>query len=928
MSTTPPKRRAPARKPRAAMAPAEAIAEIVGDVSLDLPAQASLLPASIDDAVDDIFQALMEGDDADAADAAALPAPVAEAPVAPAAPPARKRASRARAAAVQAEDTVAAPQDAKVSEDGAAPGAGADVVVDHTGATDGAATDPVAPAPRKRSPARKRAKPGSGLPEGQGDGDAFAKLQSGPQPEVLADADASAQAGALADAQPGPQTDAHGDAETGVEAGEKADAQPDAPEAREQDAQDLASAPAEAGRTSRPRGRSPRKPARDVALKDGMAGDTAGDEGAEAMLTDASPIQAEEPSPEILPSGDASPMQARRTRQRPAIARLSDAPDAPARFTLGSREDDGVFGDYELRDGETGGTFRMRLLGHGLWRCDCPRYLDQGDCDHGDHLLSLLDDDQAEALEAGWPAREAEVWLVPGPARQLQWVAGREVPAALRDQPGLDERQRRDAEQSQAWLQSMVSQARAAGVTLRVDAPVWPQLAWGRDAQARVQRLEAFMADGAALRGLLSDTLPVHHWEGAMFAVCAGRALLADDLGLGQQGAAIAAIRLWDQLFGAAPALIIAPEARHAAWQRDLARWLGEAAGQVQVAERPSAKAAPAVLVVDGVEQLDDDALASLRALEARTGAQLLLIANEEPLGHARLATWVDWLDAARRGPFARYGALPPEAGKKALRDALEPVVLSRRKRELIDRLPACLMTPLWLDAAGASLPSAPLKQLRQSAERWKTRPFLSSAEQQQLMQALALLPPASRQALAAKAEAVVALRKEWVESAQPAASRLVVCSRSETLLDSLAQSPQLRRLPTHRLHAGQSEAAVAQALQAWRAAPAGILMASDDTLASLPIGLLADDRVAVVHADLPWQAQTLEERVTWACGEQACGVPAALLLISGSLDAGLLKAQRQGLSFPAWLDAPPAWLAPEQIEALMAVLPALLDTL
>jgi hypothetical protein len=353
---------------------------------------------------------------------------------------------------------------------------------------------------------------------------------------------------------------------------------------------------------------------------------------------------------------------------------------------------------------------------------------------------------------------------------------------------------------------------------------------------------------------------------------------------------------------------------------------LGQGASSVTVAEAPTAKHAPALLVVDGIESLDDAALEALRALEARTGAHLLLIAHQEPLAQPALARWVDWLDSARRGPYARLTALPADAGKKALREALEPVVLSRRKRELLERLPACLQTPMWLDAAGSSLPQGPLKQLRQTVERWTARPFLSSAEQQQLMEALALLPPSSRQALAAKAEAVLAVRRDWVESPTPAAGRLLVCSRSETLLDSLAQSPQLRRLPPHRLRAGDSAEARAATLKAWREAPAGVLLASDDALAAVPPGLLAQDRVAVIHADLPWQATTLDDRVMQACGDDCCGIPAALLLISGSLDAGLRQAHAKGLAFPHWLDAPPAWLETSDIEALMAVLPALLE--
>ena len=629
---------------------------------------------------------------------------------------------------------------------------------------------------------------------------------------------------------------------------------------------------------------------------------------------------------DVADVADADAEPARKSRRKPKAEPVVEAaPAEPPRYTLGAREDDGVFGDYELRDGETGGTFRLRLLGRQTWRCDCAGYLAQGDCEHGAHLLAMFDEAQQAALDAGWPAREAEVWLVPGAQRRLQWVCGREVPERLREQDGLDEQLRRGAEGAHGWLRQVTAEARALGVVLRVDAPVWPQLSWGRDAQGRVERLESLMADGAAMRGLLRDELPVPAWEAALFAVCAGRALIADDLGLGQRGAAIAAIRLWSELFGVKPAVVIAPEAAHEAWQRDLRRWLGDEAKSVTVAATLPAKPVAALLVVDGIETQSAEALAALRAAPA---AQLLLIAHQEPLGDARLAEWIDWLDEARRGPLAALQALPADAGKKHRREALEAVVLSRRKRELVDSLPGALLSPLWLEAAGASLPSAPLKQIRQLIERWTALRFLGSAEQQQLLEALALLPPASRQALAAKAEAVLALRRDWAQGAVPAAARLLVCARSETLLDSLSMSPQLRRLPPQRLRAGDTAQTREAALSAWRAAEAGVLLASDDALASLDLGELEGDRVAIVHADLPWQAATLDQRVLAAVGEQACGVPAALLLIEDSLDAAVLRAQREGVAFPGWLDAAPVWLDADQLAELMAVLPTLLEGL
>ncbi|HEX2009793.1 MAG TPA: hypothetical protein VJN44_02535 [Roseateles sp.] len=640
---------------------------------------------------------------------------------------------------------------------------------------------------------------------------------------------------------------------------------------------------------------------------------------AAAPVVEAAPA----PEPALEPTSPAKKAAGRRKPKAPPAAAPAE-PAVPPRYSLGSREDEGVFGDYELLDREQPTAYRLRLLGPMAWRCDCAVHAVQADCEHGEALLSLLPLEQIAQLDAGWPAREAEVWLLEqGGERRLQWVPGLALPAALNElaRPPLDEQLRLPAEQAHGWLQALLDAARGEGVPLRVAPEIWAQLGWARDAQARVQRLEPLLQEPGALAAQLKEPLPAYQWEAALFAVCAGRALLADDLGLGQRGAAIAAIALWARHFGVEPALVIAPAGRQEAWRRDIQRLLGEWPASLTLAEQaPSGGrgAKPQLLVVDALDSLDDAGLQALCALDV---AQLLLICEHEPLGDARLGRWIDWLDAARRGPVARLAALPADASKKAQREALQTVLLSRRKRELQEQLPAALLQPRWLQPGGPSQPQAALQQLHALVERWQRLRFLGAAEQQQLLQALSLLPPSSRHALSAKAEAVLALQGEWLPAA---AARLLVCAQSETLLDSLAQALKVRKLAVQRLRAGTDQDAV---LKAWRAEGGSVLLASDAALAA-QAGGLGEARVALVHADLPWSGALPEQRLRLACGDAARGVPVAQLLVEGSPDRALLAVQQEGVSFPAWLDAPPAWLGEAQLAELMPALQALLEAL
>jgi superfamily II DNA/RNA helicase len=211
--------------------------------------------------------------------------------------------------------------------------------------------------------------------------------------------------------------------------------------------------------------------------------------------------------------------------------------------------------------------------------------------------------------------------------------------------------------------------------------------------------------------------------------------------------------------------------------------------------------------------------------------------------------------------------------------------------------------------------------------QRWQAHGFLGSAERQQLLQALQQLPPAGRHVLKAKAEALQTLCSEWLAPGG-AASRLLVCAQSETLLDGLEQALRLRKLPVQRLRAGMDAAERATRLTSWRSEAQALLLASDSALDDLD-DELDEPRLGLVHADLPWDAQQLQARLTLAAGSAARGVPAALLLVEGTTDRALLAVQHQtGATMPAWLAAPPAWLADEELEALMAALAALLAAL
>lgn len=591
-----------------------------------------------------------------------------------------------------------------------------------------------------------------------------------------------------------------------------------------------------------------------------------------------------------------------------------------------------LFGRFELQARDSGERVQLILRGSapGHYSCSCERFLRSQDarCEHSDFLLEQLQQagEPIQALlQQGPQTAYSEVWLAYGAERRLIWRAGQTAPAdvvaasrALLAADGSF-----SPEQGQV-LTRLIELATAVGHELRVDAAVWPQVAAAADTLQRVQRLEAAFPSGpadAALGALLAQPLPAYQWEAALFAVCAGRALLADDLGLGQREAALAAVRLWQQCFGLKQVLLLAPAERHASWQAEAQNLLGGWPEGLTLAvpeAAPSVAATAELLIVDAVQL--EPALPTWP-----DDAPMLLLSDRELLGEPQLLGLIERIDAQRRGALARLLALGEQAGKRQQREALQAVMLSRRRRELESQLPLAKETAIWLEAPVA-LDAAALGQVRRLSQRWQQLAYLSQGEQLQLTQSLARLRQAANEepALAGKSAALIELLPKIVPAV---ADRVLVCAQTDACVLALGSALSALGLSVQTLLQAQAGAERAAAVQGWREDQGQILLATDAACVGLD---LAQAGAALVHADLPWNPAERMQRIRrLAAGVR--GLPSWQLLQREGLDAGLWAAQAGHETLPsANLDQPAArpFVGTEHLAVFMDVLAQVLADL
>ncbi len=600
----------------------------------------------------------------------------------------------------------------------------------------------------------------------------------------------------------------------------------------------------------------------------------------------------------------------------------------------------GLFGSYAIQsaDGSTLATLDLQGSALGRYRCSCAEFQDSeaGTCAHSQWLIGQLAaarEGQAERLAAGPDTPYSELTLSAGWERRLVWRLGQGASPALRAlaEDWADEDGRFIAPLEGQVLPSLLQAAAEEGHELRVAPDVWQQLALSADAGDRVERLAQRFEQGLAspaLHALVKAPLPDLQWEAALFAVCAGRALLADESPLPQRASAVVAARLWQTGFDVGAVAIVAPAELQAAWRDEVQRLLGAWPADWTLTTPLALDVAGGceLLIVDAIETLGE----ALPALQAIGAPQLLLLAQRELLGTALLAPLVAWLDEARRGPYAALRRLGADAGKRQQREVLEAVMLARRRRDLAQSLPASLVAQLSTtllriteeDAPGVQLDAGDVQAVKRLHQRWSRLGSLSAGEQLQLQQALLRLrhgegAQAERRG-EARAAALVRLLPELVPAR---AERVVVFAQQDAALRPLALALQDLGLPLANLRQHQSVEVRALELQAWADGEASVLLATDAACAGLD---LRQDGSVLVHADLAWNPALMRERqarVTAEGGE----VPAWVLVLERALDPAVLAAHAETDALPSALQDGEAgaipFLAGADLQAFMEAL-------
>ncbi len=400
------------------------------------------------------------------------------------------------------------------------------------------------------------------------------------------------------------------------------------------------------------------------------------------------------------------------------------------------RPSGGAYGDYQIKSA-SGRTYRVALRGPGLFEnyCSCPDFAVNtlGTCKHIEAMLMRLRQHRRKALEtAAYKRTRASISLQYGDTIEVRLhLPASPSPALLSlaaeyfDPVGLLRR-----EHYRQFAQRAGSDP-AARTTMRWSIATfwntstgktsWPK-AWSWNASYWRQLKRGH----DPLAGVLKTKLLPYQTQGALFAACRGRVVLADDMGLGKTVQALAAVELLRRRKGIERVLVIAPASVKYQWKTEIEKFtespgagdrraVAQAAGAVRDRRRSSTSPAmnwssrtceymhelkPDLIILDEAQRIRNWATATARTIK-QLKSRYAFVLTGTPLENKleELFSVVEFVDGRRLGPAFRFlhehrmedekGNLLGYRGLDRIHDQLAPILLRRTRDEVLKELPS-----------------------------------------------------------------------------------------------------------------------------------------------------------------------------------------------------------------------------------------------
>jgi len=572
------------------------------------------------------------------------------------------------------------------------------------------------------------------------------------------------------------------------------------------------------------------------------------------------------------------------------------------------------FSEFRVINPQSKSSYRVAIRGlqAGDNFCSCPDYAtnELGTCKHIEFVLSRLEKKigAKAAFARGYHPPFSELYLRNDGGRAIHFRAGTDCPPAAIKAAALL------FDESRGWvlrencfgeLERFVAAVAKSGHELRAYDDALDFVAGQRDAERRAVALDGIFPRGAkdsSLKNMLKAPLYTYQAEGALFAVRAGRVLIGDEMGLGKTIQAIAATEILARHFGVSKVLVICPTSLKYQWQSEIARFAGResrvlSGGRMQRQKdyalddfckitnyeklKPDmdliAAWMPELVIVDEAQRVKNWNTIAAKALK-RIDSPYAIVLTGTPLENKleELISIVQFVDQHRLGPtwkLLHEHQVKDEAGRvtgytrlEKIGDTLAPVMIRRRKSEVLQQLPERtdqnLLVPMTEMQMFHHQENAEV--VRRIVLRWRKMKFLSDSDQRRLTCALQNMRMSCNSTYLLDQETDHGVKADELAAlldglfAQPG-TKAVVFSQWTRTHDIVIRRLEARGIGYVSFHGGVPSEKRPALIERFRDDPDCRVFLSTDAGST---GLNLQHASTLVNMDLPWNPAILEQRI------------------------------------------------------------------
>lgn len=440
------------------------------------------------------------------------------------------------------------------------------------------------------------------------------------------------------------------------------------------------------------------------------------------------------------------------------------------------------FSEFAVTNPDSGRTYRVAVRGQelGVNFCSCPDFSVNtlGTCKHIEWLLAKLARKRGgkKAFREGFHAPYSDVYLQYGVQRRVRFRAGTACPDAVRrESQRYFDPEGNLREEMLGEFERFVRRAHESGHELRVYEDALGFVARLRDDAARRAAIDKQFGNGrlsTAINKLMKVKLYPYQQEGALFAAKAGRCLIADEMGLGKTIQAIAACEILARTAGIERVLVICPTALKYQWKQEIERFCGRSAEIVEgpQLERGRGYASesffkitnydivhrdldlingwhPDVAILDEAQRIKNWTARRSKAVK-QVDSDYAIVLTGTPLENRleELHSIMEFVDRFHLGPMFRFLAEHQETDETGrvigyrnldhIKESLGPVLIRRRKREVLRELPERTDKHFFVDMTKEqwAIHDDNKDLVAKIVAKWRRWGFLSEKDQRRLM--------------------------------------------------------------------------------------------------------------------------------------------------------------------------------------------------